>query len=165
MKQITKELGLDDEKRVFLGLVVFKERLMMFLLSNSLNLLRDILLLLPLSSKASPSDPNTLRLQQYQATFKDYLDKIVIERKWTARFVGLSGQQHLMFGLWYLVLSLTALLQTSEVKKSTETQKVTALLNQMTLEIAQARKAYGNEEVNYSVDVFKSRVWELNKVK
>jgi len=70
-----------------------------------------------------------------------------------------------MFGLWYLVLSLTSLLQTSEVKKSTETQKVTALLNQMTMEIAQARKVYGHEEVNYSVDTFKNRVWELNKSK
>ncbi len=58
MKQITRELGLDDEKRVFLGLVVFKERFMMFLLSNSLDLLRDILMLLPLSTKALPSDPN-----------------------------------------------------------------------------------------------------------
>lgn len=92
MKQITRELGLDDEKRVFLGLVVFKERFMMFLLSNSLDLLRDILMLLPLSTKASPSDPNFKRLQSIQTNFKEYIDKIVIERKFTARFVSLSGQ-------------------------------------------------------------------------
>ena len=42
---------------------------------------------------------------------------------------------------------------------------MTALLNQMTMEIAQARKVYGHEEVNYSVDTFKNRVWELNKSK
>jgi hypothetical protein len=108
MKQITRELGLDDEKRVFLGLVVFKERFMMFLLSNSLDLLRDILMLLPLSTKALPSDPNFKRLKELQTYFKELIDKIVIERKFTARFVSLSGQQNLMFGLWYLVLSLTS---------------------------------------------------------
>jgi hypothetical protein len=83
---------LDDEKRVFLGLVVFKERFMMFLLSDSLGLLRDILMLLPLSIKATASDPNFKRLSGYQANFKEYIDKIVIERKFTARFVSLSGQ-------------------------------------------------------------------------
>jgi hypothetical protein len=62
MRQATKELGLDDEKRVFLGLVVFKERFMMYLLSNTLDILRDILIQLPLSSKASQLDANTKRL-------------------------------------------------------------------------------------------------------
>ncbi len=83
---------MDDEKRVFLGLVVFKERFMMFLLSNSLDLLRDILMLHPLSTKANPSDPNFKRLSGYQTNYKEYIDKIVIERKFTARFVSLSGQ-------------------------------------------------------------------------
>ena len=48
------------------------------------------------------------RLKLYNTDYKEYIDKIVIERKFTARFVHNSGQQHLMFGIWYLVLAITS---------------------------------------------------------
>jgi hypothetical protein len=57
-------------------------------------------------------------LLSYSSEFKEYVDKVVVERKFTARFVTLRGQQHMMFGIWYLVLSFTTLIQTAEVRKS-----------------------------------------------
>lgn len=49
MKQVSRELGLEDESRVYLALVVLKERLAMFMLTRTLEVLRDIVLLMPLS--------------------------------------------------------------------------------------------------------------------
>jgi len=47
IRQLSKELGLDDEKRLFYGMMEFKERLTLYLLRRTLEVLRDILLLLP----------------------------------------------------------------------------------------------------------------------
>jgi uncharacterized membrane protein len=49
--QLTHSLGLDDESRVFLGLVIFKEKLMLTLLMRALEVLRDLLIVLPLTTK------------------------------------------------------------------------------------------------------------------
>lgn len=82
LRLLTQELGLDDEKKVYLGLIIFKERLSMYMLGRTLETLRDILLLMPSKSES---------LKHYQTYFKEYIDKIVVERKFTARFVGNSG--------------------------------------------------------------------------
>jgi len=130
LRLMTQELGLDDEKKVYLGLVIFKERLAMYMLGRTLETLRDILLLMPSKSES---------LKHYQVFFKEYIDKIVVERKFTARFVGNSGQQHLIFGVWFLVFSITSTFTTTEVRKSEDTQRVTALLNSMTAELQASR--------------------------
>lgn len=110
-------LGLNEERNVFLGLVAFKDRLLLFIVRRLLEVLRDVLILLPLSAKAKALEENK-RFKCYSEEFKEYIDKIVVERRFTARFVTFRGQQHLMFGIWYLVLSFTPLIQTAEVRKS-----------------------------------------------
>jgi hypothetical protein len=50
--QLDQALGLHMEKNVYLGLVVFKERLLLFILRRTLEVLRDVLIVLPLSSKS-----------------------------------------------------------------------------------------------------------------
>ena len=75
-------------------MVVFKERLAMFMLSRVLETLRDILLIMPLSTQQmqlQSQNEEVKRIKQYQLDFKEYIDKIVIERKFTARFVANSG--------------------------------------------------------------------------
>ena len=49
IKQVGKELGLEEEGRIFLGLVVFKERMAMHMLMRTLEVLRDLILHMPLS--------------------------------------------------------------------------------------------------------------------
>lgn len=93
--------------------------------------------------------------------YKEFIDKIVIERKFTARFVSISGQQHMMFGIWYLVLAITSTIQTAEVRQSEDTQRVTSLLNLMTEEIQGARKSFGESGPEYSVQGFKQRILQL----
>lgn len=58
LRLITKELGLDDEKRVFLGMVVFKERLALFMLSRTLETLRDVILRMPINGKEVVTEEN-----------------------------------------------------------------------------------------------------------
>ena len=68
LKIITVDLGLDDEKRVYLGMVVFKERLAMFMLSRVLETLRDILLIMPLSTQQmqlQSQNEEVKRIKQY----------------------------------------------------------------------------------------------------
>ena len=90
--QLTHSLGLDDESRVFLGLVIFKEKLMLTLLMRALEVLRDILIILPLSTKQLEDPQNAAKYRQYSGEqYKDYVDKIVVERRFTARFVYVAG--------------------------------------------------------------------------
>ena len=86
----------------------------------------------------------------------------MVERKFTARFVGLSGQQNMMFGLWYMVITFTSKVQTTEVRKSTEAERVLALLNRLASEIQGAKKAYGEGRLpEYNIEVIKKRVIEI----
>ena len=91
----------------------------------------------------------------------------MVERKFTARFVGLSGQQNMMFGLWYIVITFTSKVQTTEVRKSiificTEAERVLALLNRLASEIQGAKKAYGEGRLpEYNIEVIKKRVIEI----
>ena len=98
------DLKLDDESLVFHAKIVFKEHLVMFMLSNTLELIRD-LLLTPLQD-----------LESKYSEYRDYLTKIVVDKKFQARFVNNSGTQHLMFGTWYLILRITSQITTKEVK-------------------------------------------------
>ena len=41
----------------------------------------------------------------------------------------------MMFGLWYMVLTFTSMVQTTDVRKSTEAERVLALLNRVVAEI------------------------------
>ena len=63
--QLTHSLGLDDESRVFLGLVIFKEKLMLTLLMRALEVLRDILIILPLTTKQLEDPQNAAKYKQY----------------------------------------------------------------------------------------------------
>ena len=80
---------------------------MLTLVMRTLEVLRDLFIILPLSTKQL-EDPANSKFKVYTTDFKEYIDKIVIERRFTARFVNVSGQQNMMFGLWYLVLTFTS---------------------------------------------------------
>jgi hypothetical protein len=171
-KDVHRDIGLNDERRVFLGLVVFKERLMVYILQRTLEVLRDLIILMPVSSKGSSSgddDPESLRnLKAFSVTFKEYIDKIIVERKFTARFVGTRGHQHMLLGLAFLEQSLFASLQTSEVRKGPEMQRLSAFATQISQEIVVSRKSFGEESAlqrgsSSGVGEYKNRAQQLIK--
>jgi len=51
-----------------------------------------------------------------------------------------------MFGTWYLILSMTSRISSKEVKKSSESQRVTQLLQSLTNDIQGSRKTLMNRE-------------------
>ena len=68
----------------------------------------------------------------------------------------------MMFGLWYLVLTFTSMVQTTEVRKSTEAERVLALLNRVVAEVQNARKAYGEANIpEYNIEAIKKRIFEI----
>ena len=108
---------------------------MLTILMRALEVLRDLLVYLPLSSKQL-ADPSNARFLPYSTPpLKDYVDKIVVERRFTARFVSGSGGQEMIFGLWYMVMKGTRQVVTTEGKKSQEAERVLALLNRLSNEI------------------------------
>ena len=63
------------------------------MLTRTLEVLRDILLYMPLTTKQleKPNEEITRLKDNYFTDFKEYIDKIVVERKFIARFVANSG--------------------------------------------------------------------------
>eukprot|EP00347_Sterkiella_histriomuscorum_P012251 403369312 len=157
-QKIESDLKLDDESQVFHAKIVFKEHLQMFMLSQTLELLRDILL--------HNSFTNDLE-SKYPAEFRDYLTKLVVDKKFSARFVGNSGTQHLMFGIWYMVLTaVTSQVTTKEVKGSSESQRVTSYLQLLTGDIQTNRKSIISREsmkkCEFNMELFKNRILDIN---
>ncbi|CDW82467.1 UNKNOWN [Stylonychia lemnae] len=152
--KIEKDLKLDDESEVFHAKIVFKEHLVMFMLATTLELFKDLLLM------------QLQELETKYSDYKEYINKLVVEKKLQARFVLNSGTQQLMFGIWYLILTMTSKIKTKEVKGSSESQRVTQSLQQLTQDIQnsrksiQSRESYKSTEIN--VEVFKNRILELD---
>jgi hypothetical protein len=68
----------------------------------------------------------------------------------------------MMFGLWYLVLTFTSMVHTTEVCKSTEAERVLALLNRVVAEVQNTRKAYGEaNSPEYNIEAIKKRIIEI----
>lgn len=77
-----------------------------------------------------------------------------------------SGAQQLMFGVWYLILTMTSKITTKEVIKSSESERVLQSLQKLTTDIQNSRKSITNRDswktIEFNVEVFKSRILELN---
>ena len=71
-----------------------------------------------------------------------------------------------MFGVWFMVLTITSTVTSKEVKQSSESQRVTMQLQTLTTEIQNARKSVMNREsfkkVNFDIEAFKKRILVLN---
>jgi hypothetical protein len=82
-------------------MVVFKERLILSVLMLVLDCIRDVVVVMPVSARQleeKTKEENGAgggiweRIKWEMQEFKDYLDKIHVERKFTARFMSISGQ-------------------------------------------------------------------------
>jgi hypothetical protein len=61
-----------------------------------------------------------------------------------------------------MVLTFTSMVQTTDVRKSTEAERVLALLNRVVAEIQTARKAYGESNLpEYNIEAIKKRIFEI----